>query len=586
MGASKPRKRRKRQSSSQRENAPPTWSMPEDCFPLGHGDAISEELSELPNAGQEDTHTANEPVNSSDLIASSPDPAAFLGDDLNLSLFDSIVPSSFSPIPFLNLDQGESSTQASNNLLTLSANRPFDAMEASSENPPDNRGQLDPLIQDLSSILAEPAQANFTNTAPNDAYIRGVGVSYSSPNNALELSSAFRNDHDNLLQMYDVEFCVLPLTSDITVNPFRCQPQTSQGSRLLFHSILALCCQHLDRLTGSYSAEAVKHRSKAAQLLELAVQNEEGTNKFHLLEPILIMFTLDCTLSAIGTWSTHLTRAHSVLQACGGPDALSNPRVRSQVAMLAWWDTTLALISRQGPIMSQTYLDFLIRWEKEDEWSFFDLTGCPRELIMHLFELADLARQKEIASSMRWLNLDMTPIIEAEREITAWVNGFAPLSHTLDDSNEDDEPTESQFDDQQDRYHCAEAWRYALLLYIQRIFKCNDHRQRPPRSIRRLLRLTVDHIRCVRRTSQIQKQLLLPIFLAGSEASDADTHEFVKEYCRYWAEKTRYEMFSSVPVLLQEIWDSGEWWGCVVDRKTKTGSAMQGQVVATQFLFG
>lgn len=79
----------------------------------------------------------------------------------------------------------------------------------------------------------------------------------------------------------------------MTVNPFRCQLQTSQGSRLLFHSILALCCQHLDRLTGSWSTEAVKHRSKAAQLLEHAVQNEEARNRLHLLEPILIMFTLD-----------------------------------------------------------------------------------------------------------------------------------------------------------------------------------------------------------------------------------------------------------------------------------------------------
>lgn len=74
------------------------------------------------------------------------------------------------------------------------------------------------------------------------------------------------------------------------MNPFRCQPQTSQGSRLLLHSILALCCRHLDRLTGSWSTEAARHRSKAVQLLEQALQNG---NEIHLLEPILIMFTLD-----------------------------------------------------------------------------------------------------------------------------------------------------------------------------------------------------------------------------------------------------------------------------------------------------
>lgn len=39
--------------------------------------------------------------------------------------------------------------------------------------------------------------------------------------------------------------------------------------------------------------EAVKYRNKAAQLLEYALQNGESRNGFHLLEPILIMFTLD-----------------------------------------------------------------------------------------------------------------------------------------------------------------------------------------------------------------------------------------------------------------------------------------------------
>lgn len=249
------------------------------------------------------------------------------------------------------------------------------------------------------------------------------------------------------------------------------------------------------------------------------------------------------------------------------------------------WDATLALISRQGPIMSQTYLDFLVRWEREDQWSFFDLTGCPRDLLVHLYELADLAKQKEIASSMKYLSFDMAPIAEAERKITAWKNDAVPPTEEPDDAEDSlsDEQAESQFHSQQDRYHCAEAWRYALLLYIERVFKCGVHHRRP-RSISRLVRLTVDHVRCGRRTSQTQKQLLLPVFLAGSEAADEEMREFVKEYCRYWAEKSRYEMFSSVPVLLEEIWATDGWWGSVIDKKTR--SAVQGQVVGTQFLFG
>lgn len=91
----------------------------------------------------------------------------------------------------------------------------------------------------------------------------------------------------------DYEFCVLPLTSDISINPFRCQRQTSQGSRLLFHSILALCCQHLKRFTGSWTTEADEHHRKALQLLDEAVKHQQVHSKLNLLEPILILFTLD-----------------------------------------------------------------------------------------------------------------------------------------------------------------------------------------------------------------------------------------------------------------------------------------------------
>lgn len=94
----------------------------------------------------------------------------------------------------------------------------------------------------------------------------------------------------------DSEFCVLPLTGDIpgAVNPFRCKRQTSQRSRLLFHSILALCCQHLGRLAGSWPSEAAEHRRKAVQLLECALQSSPVLS---LLEPILILFTLDASHS-------------------------------------------------------------------------------------------------------------------------------------------------------------------------------------------------------------------------------------------------------------------------------------------------
>lgn len=113
--------------------------------------------------------------------------------------------------------------------------------------------------------------------------------------------------------------------------------------------------------------------------------------------------------------------------------------------------------------MDQAYLDFLVRWEKQDEWSFFNLTGCPRELLVHLFQLAELAKQCEIGLSMKWLTFNMTPVTKIEHELIGWKNDIDPPSSD-DDPTLGEEEAIRQLHERQDRYHCAEAWRYALLL--------------------------------------------------------------------------------------------------------------------------
>lgn len=202
MGASKPRKRRKAPNSSQRENALVSRSTLEDRPPsTGEGvPATAGEHLQLPNNDQTSTYPADD-LGNGDLTVPSTNSTTFLNDDLNL--FDSILPNSFDPISFPGLDRGEPSTaEVSNNLITLSTTPPFNAMEDTADNPPDNRDQLDSFMQDLSSTLAGSAQPNLSNPMRNDQRIHEINMPYGlSPNNPLGLSSIFRNDHDNLLQM-------------------------------------------------------------------------------------------------------------------------------------------------------------------------------------------------------------------------------------------------------------------------------------------------------------------------------------------------------------------------------------------------
>lgn len=257
------------------------------------------------------------------------------------------------------------------------------------------------------------------------------------------------------------------------------------------------------------------------------------------------------------------------------------------------WDATLALISRKGPIMDRAYLEFLVRWEQQDEWSFFDLTGCPRELFVHLFDLADLAHQSEIASSMKWLSFSSVPIVEIETKLVQWKNDHeAPFVRGAEEEEDAEDQAgissaeaEEQLHRQQDRFHCAETWRCALLLYLERVFKSDGNRDSRTNKTRRLAvskmaRMIINHIQCCRRSSQTQKQLLLPIFLAGCETADAEMREFVKGYCTYWGERSRYSMFHSAPVLLDEIWATQQWWGVVIDSKSRLSNT------GAELLFG
>lgn len=246
------------------------------------------------------------------------------------------------------------------------------------------------------------------------------------------------------------------------------------------------------------------------------------------------------------------------------------------------WDATLALISRRCPVLDRSYLDFLVRWEKQDDWSFFDLTGCPRDLVIILYNLVELAQQSEIASSMKWLTFDLSPVLDTEENLKKWKNDFDPLLQ-INKPDSTAPQAEDNLHGLEDRYHCAEAWRHALLLYIQSVFKRGN--AECPFSIAFLMRKTLDHIRCCRRSSQTQKQLLLPIFLAGSKTTDPGMRQFVQDFCQYWSEKSRYSMFNSAITILQEIWTTGKWWGTVIDGKTALKSSPM-EDSPTQVLLG
>ncbi|XXH02482.1 D-aspartate oxidase [Hypoxylon texense] len=399
------------------------------------------------------------------------------------------------------------------------------------------------------------------------------------------------NINDKFLKIfaqYDQEFCVWPLTHDFEANPFRYDFEIGQGSPLLWHSTLALSYKHIHRATGTCLGEAKVHKKKAVQLLtELESSLGSAGPRADLLNGLLILITLDCATSARGPWIAHLRRAQKIIENLEKFQIERTPRIHAQIEMLVWWDVTLGLTSRQGFVLSSSTINSVLSPEHASD--FYNISGCPAELFQYMFQLGTYAREIELVSHMTCATFDMGPVLEVEKALKEW------RTPCFDDPDADfDDPGASGLPDDwnltpiqtahyvQDLYYCAQAWRLALLIYIERVFKW----RRGEASITRislLARKTLNNMLSCRQSVMIQKQLLLPVFLAASETEDEKLRNEARNYCKWWASKSRYEMFITSLGLLEEVWanaaDPDNWWGALIDQKFKVGGTRQ-------YLFG
>ncbi|EXJ90280.1 hypothetical protein A1O1_03379 [Capronia coronata CBS 617.96] len=395
---------------------------------------------------------------------------------------------------------------------------------------------------------------------------------------------------EQLLNLYDRELCSLPITHDIVANPFRCRQNTSHGTKYLLHAILALSMQHFVRMNDTSDQDpssqlAVSYKHTAVHLYTSALEMETSTSTLSFIDTALILCTLESLNSAAAPWELHLCNAYRLLENAGGVSKIGNsPRLQAQVAMFLWWDCTVSLVSRSACIFPPEYYETIAEYDAESSWSVFSITGIPKQLFVYLHEIVQLAEEREKTITMKWVTFNMQRVHELETAISQ-----LPGSSASSDELQDEEVIQSELDCS----HALKAWKYALLLYIERTFKWNRRDARPSKAIVSFSRLTLDHVRCCRSSSVIQKQLLLPVFLAGSEANDQYARSFSRNYCDTWLKKSRYRMFQDASSLLEEIWSARDitngsmhvWWGSVIDSKQQRKHA-SGQATRLQYLFG
>jgi hypothetical protein len=218
-----------------------------------------------------------------------------------------------------------------------------------------------------------------------------------------------------------------------------------------------------------------------------------------------------------------------------------------------------------------------VSYHDDPSWDIHVLSGVPRDLFQYFRELALLASEREQISRMRYAKFDTTRVLELEQAVQAYtIPEYIPHG-MLDETTDNDETIHSWHD------YCSasNAWKYALLLYLARVLKWDRTSCARLPEATSLSRLVLDGIRSCRPSSSLRKQLLFPLFLAGSEAVDSYTRKFVQDYCKEWYQNCRYAMFIEALDLLQEIWAEKDrdknnhavWWGGVIETKQQLGGS-------------
>ncbi|OGM45077.1 hypothetical protein ABOM_006618 [Aspergillus bombycis] len=117
------------------------------------------------------------------------------------------------------------------------------------------------------------------------------------------------------------------------MNPFQYRESSVPKPMFLVHAVMALAGHHVE------STSTDTHRHAALQSLRQNLDRYNSTtHRESILDTIIILFSLDETQSALGTWRTHLLGAYGLFEACGGIEKwATSARTQVQIGILLWY---------------------------------------------------------------------------------------------------------------------------------------------------------------------------------------------------------------------------------------------------------
>ncbi|KAI1615667.1 fungal-specific transcription factor domain-containing protein [Exophiala viscosa] len=445
-----------------------------------------------------------------------------------------------SPLPqpsaFVFVDQSEPSERSKKRARKNSSFSDLSTVNASPRGSV-GRGSISTASDSMSSTLSDSSQnLKSIATTPEPSSAQSMVIS---------LSPHIRRhpgDLEDALSFYHSTFSYTTLTFPVSVNPWHAALNSIHDDiPCVRYAAIALAQRQQAHLRNKREGLAVLDlKAKALSIFathlgDLSVESGISTS--------LLLVALDFAMSGFENWAIHLRGAFQILESNGGIRlAESRQTLRSQTVMLIWYDVNAALLSRRRPIFPRYYLETLMIWQSDTEWSILGLNGLPDRMFLDMYDLAVAAAQPECCTS------EMTSAFEAR---------------ILNSETKDQENTQI--------VSMSIVWKLGLLLYCRRALSSgvspdlsdtttptpNDADSplnfdlHTPHSLAcEILNIVAD----LPPDSNFQKQCLLPIALAGAEATNRHYRRIAEEYCDRWKERTGMWIFDSVMAFMTGVW--------------------------------
>ena len=86
------------------------------------------------------------------------------------------------------------------------------------------------------------------------------------------------------------EFCKIPLTTDLSLNPFQYQKIAKREPAFLVHAAMALAGHHLESFSTHH------HRQASLQALRESLSDRDFSQAQHMVDAIILLFSLDVSI--------------------------------------------------------------------------------------------------------------------------------------------------------------------------------------------------------------------------------------------------------------------------------------------------